>query len=151
MGSSCWRLCGCSILLILWQVFRYFLVLLFFFLMTVYEQNVLKKSSSDGKSSHISKHNSGTDKVSPGCCIAGSRQAGMTITSNQSGKGATIGFSDTKHALDPLFMTGKCRFKTFVSETMPVTKIFEADGRLRHISSAQSVEAVWEQTRRLFA
>ena len=43
------------------------------------------------------------------------------------------------------------RFKTFVDETVPVTRIFESNGRLRHISSAQTVEAVWEQTKRLFA
>jgi hypothetical protein len=42
------------------------------------------------------------------------------------------------------------RFKTFVDETVPVTRIFESSGRLRHISSAQSVEAVWEETKKLF-
>ncbi|KAJ1494731.1 adenylate kinase-domain-containing protein [Baffinella frigidus] len=43
------------------------------------------------------------------------------------------------------------RFHTFESETKPVMEIFEASGKLKVISSVQSIEEVWGATKSLFA
>ena len=44
----------------------------------------------------------------------------------------------------------KKRFRTFTETSMPVVEWFEAQGLLRKVSSAQSVEDVWVATQRIF-
>lgn len=44
----------------------------------------------------------------------------------------------------------KKRFRTFFTETMPVVKKLEREGRLRRVNSERSVEEVWADVRALF-
>lgn len=42
------------------------------------------------------------------------------------------------------------RFQSFKDNTMPVVEMFESNHALRKVSSAQTKEAVWSETKPLF-
>lgn len=43
------------------------------------------------------------------------------------------------------------RFKTFVSETMPIIKSFEAKGKSKHVIADRPVDAVWAEVQEVFS